>query len=151
PRRSTLAVCARLNVTPVVLLRWEREERFAKRPLDRTHRLLTSLFFFCPLLCLDDPIQIRFERLQSFQEGCAPLIVDDAASGAGRQIEEGRVNEALQIPQGPGWMFESRKRCNVLDDSSSRAGKRDPAAVGRLCKIEFGISVAELRTDRGKL
>jgi hypothetical protein len=147
PRRAALAACARLDVKPVVLLRWESEERLAKRALNCTQRLLIRLFFLGPPLSLDKPIQIRLQGLQRCQHSCIPLIVDDAAARAGCEVQERHVDKPLQITGRPGRLLQPGKCCEVLDDSGPRASKRDPTTVSWLREIELGVCIAERRAN----
>ena len=112
---------------------------------------MARLFFLRPLLRLDQGLQVRFERLDGLQQGGVTLVVNDAAARSGRQVQEWHIDQSLQIPGGPGCVLEPGQCREIVDDSGPCASERDPITLGGLGEIEFGVGVAERRTDRGEL
>jgi hypothetical protein len=68
----------RLYVEPVVFLGRKRQKRFSKGTLNRSQRLLAGLFLLGTLLRLDQPAEVRLQRVQRSHESRITLVVPNA-------------------------------------------------------------------------
>ena len=79
-----------------------------------------------------------FQRLQG-------IILDDAASGAGRQVKKRRVDNPLQVGGKPGLMVKNINVPDILKYARAGAVQADMRLVVRLAKIYFRIHIAKRR------
>ena len=64
--------------------------------------LLAGLLFFGALLFLDQTLDVRFQGLQCVDQGRIALVLNNAAAGAGCEIQERHIHQALDIARDPG-------------------------------------------------
>ena len=56
-----------------------------------------SLLFFGALLLFDQSFDVSFHGLECRDQGGKALILDDTTAGAGGEIQERRINQALNV------------------------------------------------------
>ena len=78
--------------------------------LDGFEGLLAGLFFLGALLFVDEAFDMRFEGREGLDQRGVAVVLDDAAAGAGGEIEEGHIDEALDVAGGPGGVFQAGER-----------------------------------------
>ena len=72
--------------------------------------------------------------------------MDEAGTSAWREINERRIQVALEITQGPGRMREVVQQRDIFDDARAVAKQSDGILVRRFIQIEFSVDIAEGRS-----
>ena len=90
-----------MDVEPVIFLGRQRQQRLAERTLDRAQLLLGRLLFLGAALLFDDLDELSLERLQRFAQRRIRRVVDETRTRAWREVDERRIDVALQAAQGP--------------------------------------------------
>ena len=101
-----------------------------KASLDCSQGLLARLLFFGTLLLFDQSFNVGTPNGPSgWQQGGIALILNDSAAGAGGEIQEWRINQALNVTRWPGDMIRrSGRRRQIVNHSG--AGRAFSATRG---------------------
>ena len=140
-----------MDVEPVIFLGRQRQQRLAERTLDRAQLLLARLLFLGTSLLFDDLDELVLERLQRFAQHRIGRVVDEARTRAWREVDERRIDVALQAAQGPRRMGKIVQQGKVLNHARAAPEQCHAIAVGWLAEIQFGIHVADPCAQRRQL
>jgi hypothetical protein len=127
----------------VIFLGRQRQQRLAERTLDGAQLLLGRLLFLGAALLFDDLDELSLERLQRFAQRRIRRVVDETRTRAWREVDERRIDVALQAAQGPRRTGKIVQQGKVLDHACAVPEQCHAIAVGRLAEIQLGIDVAD--------
>src|SRR5208283_2818686 len=72
-------------------------------------------------------------------------------SRARSEFKKGHINQALQVTRTPRRALQTGQRSHIRYHPRATSRKGDTAVLSRFCEIQFGIRLAEWRTNRRQL
>ena len=113
-----------MDVEPVVFLSRQRQQRLAERALDRSQLLLARLLFLGAALLFDGVDELSLKWLQHFAQRRIRRVADEARTRARREVDERRIDVALQAAKVHGGRARSSSRAR---SSITRVPRRNNA------------------------
>ena len=136
---------------PVVLVRWQGEESLLESLLNRLQYVAAGLLFFRLPLLRDHGRQARLHGRQGLAKEMEVVVEDHPGPRAGSQLQERRVDDALEVARRPWFDTEGIQLGQRREHAGAAAEQAHLVFRARSVQVQLQVDLAARRDDGSDL
>ncbi len=133
-----------MHLEPVVLLGRQCKQGFPECTADRLQRPLAGTLFLGPPQVADQRLQRLANGLDAIAQRRVGVVVDHPGARPGRQVDERRIDHAVDVAAAPRPFLESLEGDQFVDTGAVSI-ESDAARRRRVVQVELQLDLAEAR------